>query len=180
MLGVVFTEFQELVRSRFSEDVLDDVLDRVQTTDDGAYTAVGRYPHGEMVSLVIATSELTGAAVDDLLLAFGRHLMARFSERYGGFFHHEDLFDFIEHVDGHIHREVAKLYPEARLPRVLVVARTPERLCIAYQSHRSMQMLAKGLLEGACEHYRTPCRIQMRPDPDAQAGGGWLFDVERL
>ena len=43
MLGIVFTEFFDLVDEAFGEEILDDIIDMANLSNDGAYTAVGRY-----------------------------------------------------------------------------------------------------------------------------------------
>lgn len=40
MLGLVFTEFMELVEQEFSLDMVDDLIEDNQLSSDGAYTAV--------------------------------------------------------------------------------------------------------------------------------------------
>ena len=71
MKGVVFTEFLDMVEQRFSADMVDDIIDDAQLPHGGAYTAVGTYPHGEMVAMVVALSQRSGVAVPDLIRTFG-------------------------------------------------------------------------------------------------------------
>ena len=60
MLGMVFTELIEMVESRFSPALADSVLRAVPLSNDGAYTAVGYYPHEEILALVGELSQRTG------------------------------------------------------------------------------------------------------------------------
>jgi len=82
MKGVVFTEFMDMVEQQFSVDMLDDIIEDAQLPSDGAYTAVGTYPHSEMVALVSALSARSGVAVTVLLRAFGEYLFGRFVRGY--------------------------------------------------------------------------------------------------
>ena len=50
MLGLVFTEFVELVETKFSPETADAVLDEVAAPHGGAYTAVRYHPHEESPS----------------------------------------------------------------------------------------------------------------------------------
>ena len=86
MKGVVFTEFLDMVEQRFSPDMVDDIIEDANLPSGGAYTAVGTYPHDEMVALVVALSARSGAAVPDLLRAFGEYLFGRFVQGYPGHF----------------------------------------------------------------------------------------------
>ena len=75
MLGIVFSEFVDMVEASFSADMVDDILDDTGFETDGAYSTVGAYDHQELVGLVVALSKRTGISIDDLVQAFGQHLM---------------------------------------------------------------------------------------------------------
>lgn len=173
MLGMVFTEFVEMVETHFSPEVADAILQQAAPADGGAYTAVGYYDHAELVAMVAALSERTGIAVPDLVRVFGKHLLGRFTELYPGMFSRcGSLFDFLASIDAHIHVEVRKLYGEARLPHFDVLERSPTYLRLRYRSPRSMEALALGLLEGAAEHYGQASEISAHPE---EGGDGTVF-----
>ncbi len=160
MLGVVFTEFMDMVEDRFSADMVDDIIDDAAVSSGGAYTAVGRYDHKEMVALVAALSRHSGLAVDDLIHAFGHHLFGRFVERYPVFFSEvHSPVDFLMSVETHIHTEVRKLYPDAELPSIKSQPIGATQIEVEYASVRPFGILAQGLIEGAMRHFETPCRI---------------------
>jgi hypothetical protein len=164
MLGMVFTEFIEMVESRFSPELADSVIAAAALPHGGAYTAVGYYPHAEMLALLAALSERSGIAVADLVCAFGEHLLGRFVAAYPQMFSaRANLFDFLASIDGEIHREVRKLYPAAQLPRFTVLARSARQLTLAYESPRGMEALALGLMRGAARHYREAVQISQAP-----------------
>jgi len=181
MLGMVFTEFLEMVEDGFGPDVADAILCSAAPGHDGAYTAVGYYDHAELVSLVVALSERTGISVPALVKAFGRHLLRRFTQVHPKMFQGSDsLFDLVARIDGHIHVEVRKLYSEATLPRFTVRERSPERMTVLYQSPRGLHELAVGLLEGAAEHYGESCLIRTQAWSDGQGNEGCLITLERV
>ena len=78
MKGIVFTEFFDMVRQQHSDDLLDDLLDTVPSSTDGAYTAVGTYDHSELVGYVAEFCMRTNTSVSDALYAFGYYLFGRF------------------------------------------------------------------------------------------------------
>ena len=51
MKGIVFTEFLDLVEAKFGYEVVDHIIQESKLPNEGAYTGVGTYPHGEMVAL---------------------------------------------------------------------------------------------------------------------------------
>ena len=154
MKGVVFTEFLDMVETRFSPDMVEDIIDDARLPSGGAYTAVGTYPHQEMVAMVTALSQRSGMAVPDLLKVFGQHLFGRFVQAYPSFFKPGvGAFEFLAGIEDIIHAEVLKLYPDAQLPRFQVEHHDARRLVLLYQSPRHFEDLAEGLIHGCLTHF---------------------------
>ena len=86
MLGIVFTEFLDLVESAYAPEMVDEIIDDAELVSHGAYTAVGSYDHSELIALIDALSKRTGESVDSLVQIFGKHLFGRFADRYPMFF----------------------------------------------------------------------------------------------
>lgn len=153
---MVFTEFMDMVEDVFSEDILEDIIEKSDLPNDGAYTAVGTYNHEEIVRMTVNLSQAVDIPVATLLEVFGKHLFGRFSERYPAFF--EDItepFEFLKHIDNYIHVEVRKLYPDAELPRFYHVQKSPNELTMYYMSSRHFEDLAVGLITGCLEHFKV-------------------------
>ncbi len=160
MKGIVFTEFLDMVETTISADMVDDVIEAARVPSGGAYTAVGTYDHKEMVSLVGALSEFSGHPVPALLHQFGKHLFGRFFVLYPLFFEGvENALEFLARVEGVIHEEVLKLYPDAELPRFEARWTGPGALTLVYRSPRHMGDLAHGLIEGCIAHFGDPVAI---------------------
>ena len=85
-MGVVFTEYVDMVIDTFGEEIADKMLEISDLKSEGAYTAVGTYDYQEMLALVTNLSEQTGIAVNDLVKTFGKHLTKVFTSRYAVFF----------------------------------------------------------------------------------------------
>jgi hypothetical protein len=73
MKGIVFTEFLDLVETKFGLEMVDTILNESELPSNGVYTAVGTYSFTEMVSLLTNLSKETGLVIDDLLLVYGEH-----------------------------------------------------------------------------------------------------------
>lgn len=151
--GVIFTEFLEMLEVRYSETFVDELIDGCVLPSGGAYTAVGTYDHQEMVTLVIALSEKTGIGLRDLLFDFGYHLFGRFLDLYPFCLENaRSALDFLEKIEGTIHAEVRKLYPDAQLPRFEITRISADELQMIYSSERHLADLAEGLMR-ACFAY---------------------------
>lgn len=175
MKGIVFTEFLEMVEEVYSPDMVDELLESVEPASGGVYTAVGTYDHKELVALVAELSRQTAAEIPTLLRVFGQHLFQQFLRHYSRFFSGvPDAFTLLENVDGHIHVEVRKLYPDAELPKFSTKRLPDGKFEMHYCSSRPFEDLAYGLIEACAEHFSQPISISM-----TKTAEGAIFLPER-
>ncbi len=154
MKGVVFTEFLEMVESKFSADMVDDIIDASELPSEGAYTSIGTYDHKEMVQLVSALSQRTELEVPLLLKTFGVHLFGRFVLGFPTMFEgRNNAYEFMENVEGCVHVEVRKLYADAELPTFETKRNDDGSLEMVYTSVRGLADFAEGLITGCIAHY---------------------------
>jgi hypothetical protein len=163
MKGVVFTEFLDMVRTAHSDDLLDAVLEEAAPANGGAYTSVGTYDHQEMARLVVAYAKHAQTTPPAALRAFGTYLLGRFHERFPQFFAVDGVFSFLATVERVIHVEVRKLYPDAELPELTVIARDDAAMTLLYRSSRHLEDLAEGLILGAIAHFGERLRVERQP-----------------
>lgn len=155
----MFTEFLHMVEDQFGLELLDRVLLRTPQAS-GVYTAVGTYDPREMNALVTSLGAELSRPVAELLRAFGRHLFQRFVVLYPHLLRGAtDALALLEQVEGHIHVEVRKLYPDAQLPRFRAFRSGAGRLELVYESPRRLADFAHGLMEGCLQHFRMDATI---------------------
>jgi len=160
MLGIVFTEFVEMVEERFSDDVLDDVLDTPDLSTSGAYTSVGYYEHTDMIKMVVTLSKTVNVPIDDLISAFGEHLFGKLVAKYPVLVEDQNsVLDFLETIDSVVHKEVLKLYPQAELPKFSTERLSPDQLQMTYRSKRPFSQLALGLIKGCAQHFKQQVEV---------------------
>jgi len=155
MKGIVFKVLETHLERHFGEKMLDEILSDASLSTRGAYTAVGDYPHSDLIKMVSIVAERTDTPVPDLVRQFGFELFGALAGA------HKDMLsqfvgcvDMLASIETVIHRDVRKLYQGAELPRFDVEARDGERyLRLVYQSTRPFADLAEGLIEGALVHY---------------------------
>ena len=169
MKGLVFTEFMNLVEELFGEEMVDDLIDATEPESGGAYSAVGTYSHLELVAMVTALSERSGIPAPELVRKFGHHLASVFSTKFQEFFAEVDnTVGFLKRIDNHIHVEVAKLYPDAELPKFEFDDSHSDRFVLDYRSTRGLADLAQGLIEATAAYYGESFRIERT---DSEQGG---------
>lgn len=170
MKGIVFTELLEMVEEKFSANMVDDIIDDCDLASSGAYTAVGTYPHEEVVALVAALSKHTGISVIDLLKTFGEHLFGQFAKGYPSFFTNiTGALPFLNGIEDVIHAEVKKLYPDAELPRFTSEIFTQNQLVLVYESTRHFEDLAEGLIIGCIKYFDEAIELQRQNLSNGQA-----------
>lgn len=166
MLGMIYTEFLEMVEQRFGEDAADRMLDEVshKLPSGGAYTAVGNYDHSEIIILVMKLSEMAEIPVPTLVSTFGSHLFHRFGHLYPQLFGGTDnTLDFLEQVEDYIHRQVHALYPKAELPTFVCSRSSDNELIMDYRSKRAFGDLAHGLILGCAQHFNENVTVTSTP-----------------
>lgn len=154
MKGIVFTEFLEMVEQEFGYRMVDKIIQKSNLPSGGVYTSIGTYDHAEIVQLLMNLSEEAEMEASILLKEFGKYLFDTFLSSYPVFFHGLDnSFDFLASIDGHIHVEVKKLYPDATLPRFSSEV-IDGKMIMIYKSDRKMSDLAVGLIEKTIQHFK--------------------------
>lgn len=162
MKGIVFTKFLEMIEETDGYEIVDKILLDVKPESGGVYTAVGTYPHSEIVSMVVSYAKHKQIEVPVALRSFGRYLFDVFYNSYSAFFEPgQTAFDFLESIDNYIHIEVAKLYPDAQLPKFSTERIDANTLVMIYSSERKMSDLAYGLIERTLEHFKEDKQITL-------------------
>lgn len=180
MKGIVFTELLEMVESTFGETVASSVLDSLELPSGGAYTAVGTYDFAELQAIVASLAIATRLPPAALLHVYGKHLFGRFARLYPSFFDGaRDSFDFLTRVDGFIHLEVKKLYPDAELPRFEHRRIDDRTLEMMYRSSRPLADFAAGLIEGCISYFDESIAVDRRNHPTAPADSAAVFTLTK-
>ncbi|GGD05828.1 heme NO-binding domain-containing protein [Aquisalinus flavus] len=168
MKGVVFVELFEFVEQNYDVFFLQDLIEAADLPSGGVYTAVGTYPGCEMARLAAAFAQKTGLSVPEIMKKFGHHLFGRFVVNYPAFFEGgQDALSFLASIEGYIHREVYKLYPDAELPRFEIRDQTADGMALIYNSTRHLGDLCEGLILGCLDHFGeafTLTRTTLRAD----------------
>lgn len=176
MKGTVFVELLKMAEGAFGEDVVDEVLDKADLENGGAFTTVGNYPCSELVKIVEAFSEHSGLSQEMLQRKFGHWMLDHFGENYPEFFKEKKgSFEMLEAIDGEIHVEVRKLYPEAELPRFTTERKSDDFLEMVYSSPRPLVGFCHGLIEACVDRFDEKAEIYRTP---ATAKNSTLFQIK--
>ncbi|SOH94838.1 Haem-NO-binding [Monaibacterium marinum] len=171
MKGTIFVELIKMAEEAFGEDAVDDMLDRANLENGGAFTAVGNYPCSELVKIVEAASAQSGLSGDVLQRKFGHWMLAHFVVHYPEFFaDKKNAFAMLEAIDGEIHVEVRKLYPDAELPKFETERVTADHLDMTYSSPRPLVDFCHGMIEACVDQFDEKADISRCPvhaDPNS-------------
>ncbi|MEM7186201.1 MAG: heme NO-binding domain-containing protein [Bacteroidota bacterium] len=168
MKGIVFTEFLDLVETKFGMKMVDEIIENATLSSGGVYTAVGTYPFSEMLSLLGELSKETSLSTDQLLLVYGEHFFSVLTENYSALIDsYTDPIALLASIENHIHVEVRKIYPDAELPTFQVTERTDSHLVMVYKSSRAMHSFGLGLMNSTFDHFEKEATIlveKIKPD----------------
>ena len=168
MKGIVFSEFFELVENRFGYDMVDTIIENANLPHNGIYVSGGTYPHGEMVSLVVALSNESKIPVPKLLEVYGEYLFGRLMSLYPALAADKNNpIEFMAGIDNYIHVEVRKLYPDAELPKFETIECNDNSIVLDYISERGMQDFGVGLMKGCGAFFKTALDIRYEKVTDA-------------
>jgi hypothetical protein len=160
MHGAIFTELQKFATTAFGADVWRQVCDEAGV-GPRVYLPVATYPDAEAVALVGAASRLSGKPADELLGAFGEHLVAPLVRTYSTLVRPEwRTLDLLEHVESTVHRVVRLRDPGATPPELACERASGDEVVIRYKSPRRLCALALGLIRGVARHYTESVEIR--------------------
>lgn len=177
MKGVVFVELIEMAETLLGEEAVDAVLDACPLSSGGAFTRVGNYPCSELIALVEAFAARSATPPEALQRRFGHWVMAHFARTYPNLLaDHPDALTMLEAIEGEVHVEVRKLYPDAELPRFETARPAPGCLRMVYRSPRPLAAFCHGLIEACLDHFQTPGHVAaLGPLPGEPLSA--LFDI---
>ena len=178
MKGMIFTEFLEMVETRFSVEVVDEILDACRLASGGSYTSLGTYDHSEILAMVDHLAKVTKESPETLQALFGEYLFARLAASHAQFLHGiASSFDLLQKVQSFIHVEVCKLYPDASPPQVHCELMDAHRMQVHYRSYRPFAALALGLIRGVAAHYGEKVAIKQESVVGALPGTEAVFHL---
>ena len=169
MRGSVFVEFVDYLEDRFGLEQVDAIVADLGATlsTEGAYTAVGDYPHTEMLAIAQSVCERTDTPLPTLVREFAGFLLDAFARMHPEYFEStDDVFEFLESVGSLIHQDVRKLYPDSNPPMVRLERLDRQSARLTYESHRPLAPLAHALAEATGEKFGQPLAIDVRDAPE--------------
>lgn len=162
MKGIVFTEFLELVETKFGLEMVDKIINQSNLESNGIYTSVGTYKFSEMLQLLQHLSSDTNISIDNLLLVYAEHFFTVLAQSYPALIDsYKDPIEMLASIENHIHIEVKKIYPDAELPTFEIIEKTNNSLIMIYKSSRAMHHFGLGLMNKTFEHFNSSAIIEL-------------------
>ena len=160
MKGIVFTEFLDLVESKFGLEMVDKIISQSKLESEGAYTSIGTYEFSEMLQLLQNLNKNTGISIDELLLIYGEYFFNVIETSYPALLAtYKDPIEMLASIEDHIHVEVQKIYPKAELPTFIIEKKTLNSLTLIYKSSRAMHNFGLGLMNRTFKHFNATASI---------------------
>ena len=154
MKGVIFNLLEGFISDGWGEETYEEILSLCPLKTKEPFVGPGTYPDSDLVAIATQAANKLGISLPEALRAFGGYAFPKLIEKYPVFM--EGIShpkDFLKSVDGVIHVEVRKLFPEAVTPSFEYEEPAPDRLKMRYRSKRKMCPLIDGFLDGVEKHF---------------------------
>jgi len=159
MHGIIHLELQNFVVQQHGEAAWRALTDAAGLSNE-IYTPLRSYPDEQLIALVGAAVQLTGADTTALLEAFGEFLAPRYLALYGKLLKPEwRTLDVLEHAENTIHRVVRMREAGALPPRLQAQRVSPTAVRINYDSPRKLCAVARGIARGIGAHFKEKLSI---------------------
>jgi hypothetical protein len=153
MHGIIHLELRNFVVQHHGEAAWRALTDAAGLSDE-IYTPLRSYPDEQIVKLVGAAVQLTGADPVALLESFGEFLVPRYLVLYGKLLKPEwRTLEVLEHAENTIHRVVRMREPGALPPRLQAQRVSPTAVRMTYDSPRKLCGVARGIARGIAAHF---------------------------
>lgn len=170
MKGTIFIAFCAMVEKHFSPEMLDDIIEATKPESRGAYTTVGKYPHGEILNYVVELNRRTDIPIETLVKTFGQYLFGHLARGHQQMMDKCDgAMDFLYTLETKVHTQVRKLYPDASLPQFDCAYDDSGALIMDYRSERPMADLAEGLIEASIAHFGGTVLVERQDVPGRES-----------
>ncbi|WP_438768285.1 heme NO-binding domain-containing protein [Kushneria sp. TE3] len=158
MKGIIFNMFNDIVVSRFDEQLWEEILDDARVS--GAYSSLGNYDDHDMLSLVSAASHRTGMTPRECLHWLGREMLPRLGGFYPGMLERfNTTFATLKALNNVIHPEVVRYHPDAIVPVFHYHEVSDNTMVMEYRSARGICSLAHGLMQGCGDYFDESIEI---------------------
>jgi len=160
MKGVVFTEFLEMVESKYGLGTVDQIIEESTLKSKGIYTSIGTYDSNEIFQLMDKLSQRTSIPSEELFYEFGTHFFNYIVKTYRYIFKlYKTPVDMLQSVEDHIHVQIKKIYSDAKLPVLTVIEKNSNLIEIKYTSGRGLYKFAEALIYMTFDHFDQKCKI---------------------
>jgi hypothetical protein len=153
MHGIIHLELQKFVTERYGERAWQTLTQKADLSEE-IFTPLRAYPDDFMFRLVRVAEEMTRIPAQQMLEAFGEHLVDGYLALYGNLLKPEwRTIDVIEHTEETIHRVVRMRQPGAAPPLLKAQRTAPDEVVLFYDSHRRLCAVARGIGRGIANHF---------------------------
>jgi hypothetical protein len=162
MHGIIHLELQKFVTERYGEQAWQTLAKKAELRDE-IFTPLRAYPDELMFRLVRAAVDLTRTPAEQILEAFGEHLVGGYLALYGNLLKPDwRTIDVIEHTEETIHRVVRMRQPGAEPPLLKAQRTARDEVVLFYDSPRRLCAVARGIGRGIANHFEETVAIDDR------------------
>ena len=154
MHGVLFAELKQFVVAKAGGEAWNQLC-KEAGLEGKVFLPNQAYADGDLESLVVAGSKVTGIPVPQLQEAFGAYIAPQLLKLYGTQINPAwRTLDIVDHTESMVHRIVRIKMPGAQPPRLVTTRTDPNTVVMEYTSQRKMCAVAIGIIRGVGTHFK--------------------------
>lgn len=168
MRGLLFTELIEMMEDLMGLEFANKVIAEAQLENQGAYTAIGNYPHKDLFKLLGILSSHAQNPQNKVIKSYGEYLFFRLCTLYPEEVKkYPNTFALLKEIPIILDRETRKLEPNAEVPDIKINIYKPDFMELTFNSKKRMGFLLEGWITACISHYQEPISF-IRNDIDPE------------
>ncbi|MBD3179747.1 MAG: heme NO-binding protein [Candidatus Latescibacteria bacterium] len=161
MKGIINKGIEELVEETLGQDKWKEIKEKAGC-DEPFFSASEDYPDQMTLDLAVAAAEVSGLAIEDVMVEFGKFWISNTGAKaYSAFFNlaGSSAREFLINMD-RVHRQVTRNMKNARPPHFEYEELPDGRLLMHYQSERKLCKVLKGLILGVGIYFGEELQVK--------------------
>lgn len=180
MKGMVFTEFIEFAKQKFSCEACDKMLDKSKLDSKGLYLQTKDYNFEELLILLTNLEQIVNVPLSEIIESFGEYLFSKllvmYPERVQKF---SSSFDFIKNIEYIIEDGALNFHPDGRFPSFELINETENELQIKYTSDKPLMELIRGLMTSCSKYYNENIDISFKAAKEGEVFQA-IFKIKKI
>lgn len=178
-MGSLFTDLIDMLESLYGIARTQEIVDRANLENKGAFSAVGYYSRPDLESLLQSMTAELGGSEKEWLFKLGMYMSKAHILRNPQFYREVNtLYDFLLRANDMVRAKILTLYPDVEIPTFSVKIIDDNTLELIYDSPNRLGDLVLGWVSGKAQYFGE--KVGISPSSLVADGSKVLFIIKRV